>query len=126
MENVLAVNFADDANAYEALSKLKELDGQGQVEVAGAAVVARAENGTITVKDEVGDSGYTGTATGGIIGLVIGILGGPFGVLLGGSTSKTPTTPNRCWKRSRARRAPVTRRCSHRSPSRARRWSTRR
>jgi len=86
MENVLAVNFVDDANAYEALSKLKELDGQGQIGVEGAAVVARAEDGSITVKDEVGDSRYTGTATGGIIGLVIGILGGPFGVLLGGAT----------------------------------------
>jgi uncharacterized membrane protein len=86
MENVLAVNFAEDANAYEALSKLKELDGQGQIGVAGAAVVARADDGSITVKDEVGDPGYAGTATGGVVGLVIGILGGPFGVLLGGAT----------------------------------------
>jgi len=27
MENVLAVNFADDANAYEALTKLGEVRG---------------------------------------------------------------------------------------------------
>jgi uncharacterized membrane protein len=86
MENVLAVNFADDANAYQALTKLKELDGQGQIGLAGAAVVARSDDGSITVKDEVGDTGYTGTATGGIVGLLIGIIGGPFGVLLGGAT----------------------------------------
>jgi uncharacterized membrane protein len=86
MDNVLAVNFIDDANAYEALTKLKELDSQGQIELAGAAVAMRAEDGSVTVKDEVGDTGLTGTATGGIIGLIIGIIGGPLGVLLGGAT----------------------------------------
>jgi uncharacterized membrane protein len=86
MENVIAVNFEDDGNAYEALSKLKELDSEGQIGVAGAAVVERADDGSITVKDEVGEPAYSGTATGGIVGLVIGILGGPFGVLLGGAT----------------------------------------
>jgi uncharacterized membrane protein len=83
---VHAVNFVDDANAYEALSKLKELDGQGQIGLAGAAVVVRADDGSTTVKDEVGDPGYIGAATGAIVGLVVGILGGPFGVLLGGAT----------------------------------------
>jgi uncharacterized membrane protein len=86
MENVLAVNFVEDANAYEALSKLKELDSQGQLGLTAAAVVVRGQDGTISVKDDVGDSSYTGTATGGIVGLIIGILGGPFGVLLGGAT----------------------------------------
>jgi uncharacterized membrane protein len=86
MENVIAVNFADDASAYEALTKLKELEGQGQIGVAGAAVVERADDGSITAKDEVVDPGYSGTATGGTFGLIIGILGGPFGVLLGGAT----------------------------------------
>jgi uncharacterized membrane protein len=86
MESVLAVNFAQDPNAYEALTTLKTLDDQGQVSLKGAAVVLRDESGKIDIKDEVGDTGYEGTATGGIIGLIIGILGGPFGVLLGGAT----------------------------------------
>jgi uncharacterized membrane protein len=86
MENVLAINFAQDPNAYEALTTLKELDDQGQVALEGAAVVLRNESGGIDIKDEVGDTGYEGTATGGIIGLIVGILGGPFGVLLGGAT----------------------------------------
>jgi uncharacterized membrane protein len=86
MENVLAVNFVDDANAYEALTKLKELEGQGQIGVAGVAVVERAEDGSIASKDQVADPGYVGTATGGTVGLIIGILGGPFGVLLAGAT----------------------------------------
>jgi uncharacterized membrane protein len=86
MDNVLAVNFAEDSKAYEALSSLKELDGQGQLDLAAAAVVVRGEDGHIDVKDEVGDSDLTGTATGGAVGLIIGILGGPFGILLGGAT----------------------------------------
>src|SRR6185295_8396186 len=64
----------------------KELDGQGQLSLEGAAVVVRNDDGRIDIKDEVGDTGYEGTATGGIVGLIIGVLGGPFGVLLGGAT----------------------------------------
>jgi uncharacterized membrane protein len=86
MENVLAVNFSEDSKAYEALSQLKDLDGRGQVDLAGAAVVVRSEDGRVEIKDEVGDTGYSGTATGGVIGLIVGILGGPFGVLIGGAT----------------------------------------
>ena len=86
MENVLAVTFGEDSKAYEALTSLKELDGQGQLKLAAAAVVARAEDGSVETKDSVGDTGLEGTATGGIIGLVIGILGGPLGVLIGGAT----------------------------------------
>jgi uncharacterized membrane protein len=58
----------------------------GQVALEGAAVVLRHEDGSIAIKDEVGDIGYEGAATGGIVGLIVGILGGPIGVLLGGAT----------------------------------------
>ena len=86
MESVLAINFARDPNAYQALTTLKDLDEQGQLALAGAAVVVRNEDGRIDIKDQVGDIGYEGTASGGIVGLIVGILGGPFGVLLGGAT----------------------------------------
>jgi uncharacterized membrane protein len=86
MENVLAVNFGDDAEAYKALTQLEELEEQGQLGLAGAAVVVRREDGHVDIKDEVGDTSYEGTAAGGITGLLIGILGGPLGVLIGGAT----------------------------------------
>jgi uncharacterized membrane protein len=85
MENVLAVNFDEDSKAYEALTKLKELDQQGQLDLAAAAVVVRGEDGHLDTKDEVGDMRLEGTATGGVLGLLIGILGGPLGVLIGGT-----------------------------------------
>jgi uncharacterized membrane protein len=85
--NVIAVTFEDDSNAYEALTTLKELDSQHQIEIQGAAVVARDETGNIVEKDDVGGEPHlVGTATGGLVGLLIGILGGPFGILIGGAT----------------------------------------
>jgi uncharacterized membrane protein len=86
MENVLAVNFDDDAKAYAALTSLKQLDEQGQLKLGGAAVILRHEDGHIETKDEVGGPDFAGSATGGVLGLIIGVLGGPLGVLIGGYT----------------------------------------
>jgi uncharacterized membrane protein len=86
MKNVVAVAFSEDAKAYEAVSVLKELDNERQVDLAEAAVVVRGEDGRVDTKDEIGDTDLSGTATGGIIGLIIGILGGPLGILIGGAS----------------------------------------
>jgi uncharacterized membrane protein len=85
-ENVIAVSFAENSKAYEGFSNLKELDGGGQISLRGAAVVERDENGQLVTKDQVADRHLAGTTTGGLVGLVVGILGGPFGVLIGGAT----------------------------------------
>lgn len=84
--NVITVTFQNDPNAYEALTTLKELDSQHQIGIHGSAVVSRDERGNVLDKDEVGGQSVAGTATGGIVGLLIGIIGGPFGILIGGAT----------------------------------------
>jgi uncharacterized membrane protein len=84
--NVIAVSFPESSSAYEALSYLKELDGQGQVVVQGAAVVERTQDGQLTIKDRVSDEHAHATWTGGLIGVLVGILAGPFGILIGGVT----------------------------------------
>jgi uncharacterized membrane protein len=88
-DNVLVVSFGDDperdANAYQALTDLKQLDSQGQIKIAGAAVVTRDPDDRVDVKSELANDPYVGTASGGIIGLLVGIIGGPLGVLLGGT-----------------------------------------
>ena len=84
--NVVAIAFDADVNAYAALTKLKELDAQEQIEVHEAVAVQRAADGTLTDKDRVGSPDLVGTAGGGLTGLLVGILGGPLGVLIGGST----------------------------------------
>ena len=85
-ENVIVVSFAEDSSAYEAFTNVKELGEQRQVSIKGAAIVQRGEDGRIVAKDSVGSEQLAGTATGGLIGLLVGILGGPFGVLIGGAT----------------------------------------
>ncbi|MGO9957038.1 MAG: DUF1269 domain-containing protein [Solirubrobacteraceae bacterium] len=85
-ENVIVVSFAEDNSAYEAFTNLKELDAQGQVSTKGAAIVQRGEDGQIVIKDAAGKDQLSATAKGGLIGLLVGILGGPFGVLIGGAT----------------------------------------
>ena len=88
-DNVLVVTFGDDpehdTNAYQALTELRQLDSQGQIKIAGAAVVTRDNGGRVDVKSEVGNDSYVGSASGGIIGLLVGIIGGPVGMLLGGT-----------------------------------------
>ena len=88
-DNVLVVTFGDDpehdTNAYQALTELRQLDSQGQIKIAGAAVVTRDADGLVDVKSEVGNDSYVGSASGGIIGLLVGIIGGPVGMLLGGT-----------------------------------------
>ena len=88
--NVLVVTFGEDPendkNAYQALTDLEQLDSQDQIKIAGAAVIARDLDGRVDVKSEVGEDPYVGTASGGTIGLLVGIIGGPLGVLLGGAT----------------------------------------
>ena len=85
-DNVLVVSFADDNRAYEALTVMKELDSQGQIQVTEAVVVIRGDDGQLSVKDQIGDDSLVGTASGGLVGLLVGIIGGPLGVLLGGAT----------------------------------------
>ena len=88
-DNVLVISFGEDpqndANAYQALTDLKQLDSQGQIKIAGAAVVARDPDGRIDIKSDVANDPYEGTATGGAIGVLLGIIGGPLGMLLGGT-----------------------------------------
>jgi uncharacterized membrane protein len=89
-DNVVVVSFGEDAtndkNAYQALTDIKELDAQGQITLAGAAVVSRHLDGRVEIKSEVGDLPYEGTASGGLVGLLVGIIGGPLGMLFGGAT----------------------------------------
>jgi uncharacterized membrane protein len=85
-ENVIVTTFSEDSRAYEALARLKELAAEDQIDLHDGAVVERAGDGTLHLRDETGneDEGLA-TLTGGTIGLLIGVLAGPLGVLLGGA-----------------------------------------
>ncbi|MEG0919922.1 MAG: DUF1269 domain-containing protein [Comamonas sp.] len=84
-KNVVVISFAEASKAYQALAELKAAALEGRVDVETAAVVQRAEDGSIQVKDGVSDgAASTGPLAGTLVGSLIGILGGPLGVFLGG------------------------------------------
>src|SRR3954453_14754449 len=85
-ENIIVTTFSEDSRAYEALARVNALAAEDQIDLHEGAVVERAQDGTLHLRDETGneDDGLA-TLTGGTIGLLIGILAGPLGVLLGGA-----------------------------------------
>jgi uncharacterized membrane protein len=86
--NVLLVTFGDDPendkNAYQALTDLGEMNSQGQIGMDAGTVIYREVDGRVTVKNQIGNDSLDGTTAGGLIGLLIGVIGGPLGVLVGG------------------------------------------
>ena len=81
--NVIAVTFAEESKAYEALSKLQQAGTDDLVRVRGAAIVDRQPDGTIRVEGGDEDDIGVATASGSLIGVLIGVLGGPVGMLIG-------------------------------------------
>jgi uncharacterized membrane protein len=83
--SVIAVSFEDDGNGYKAMTLLEELASQHRIDVQEAVVVVRREDGQVVANDKVESSSLPATATGGVLGLLVGIIGGPLGVLVGGT-----------------------------------------
>lgn len=81
------------AAGVQALTLLKELDSQRRVGVE-EAVVVRDEDGQPVEKDRIESTFLPATTGGGLIGLLLGIVGGPFGVLIGG---RLDSWSARCW-----------------------------
>jgi uncharacterized membrane protein len=88
-ENVVVVGFTEPSKAYEALSVLKECDSAGRIGLESAAVVERTETGELRIAEGADNVGPVGTASGSLIGMLIGVLGGPVGVLLGWGAGAT-------------------------------------
>jgi uncharacterized membrane protein len=92
-ENVVLVTFEEESKAYQAASALKDASAEGRIELHAVAVVQRAEDGSLRIKEGDADDfpmgtwtgGIIGGTTGGILGLTLGTLGGPLGLLLGGT-----------------------------------------
>ena len=85
-ENVVLANYKVESEAYQALSELKRDTANANYTISHAMIVKR-ENGKLNVMDGFVNGMTTGDDTwmGGLLGGLIGILGGPIGVLLGGS-----------------------------------------
>ena len=82
-ENVIVVRFTEPSKAYQALSVLKDCDASGRIGLDSAAVVERTSNGELRTPESADNAEFVGTASGSLVGMLIGVLGGPVGVLLG-------------------------------------------
>lgn len=90
-ENIITAVFEVESEAFQAMSELRSHAAADSYIVSEAALVKR-EHGQIVTKEGF-DSGLESTddtSRGGLIGMTIGILGGPVGMLLGGSWGALP------------------------------------
>lgn len=86
VENVITVTFDVESEAYQAINGLKRDFSNNDYIISHVSLVKNA-NGHIAAYDSF-DSGVDtldDRARGGIVGSLVGILGGPIGVILGGS-----------------------------------------
>jgi uncharacterized membrane protein len=85
-KNVLVVRFDEPSKTYQALSVLKQCDAEGRIRLESAAVVERTPTGELRIPESDDNVGPVGTASGSLIGMLVGVLGGPVGILLGWGT----------------------------------------
>lgn len=84
MKKIGIVTFEENSQAYEALSLLKEISKSNTLMVKQAALIKKNFDGTrFVIKDQLDYQSEDRVFTGGLIGLIVGILGGPLGVLCG-------------------------------------------
>lgn len=79
--NIVLITWPDSAKAYKALSDIR--GGTWNLDVTQAAILERAPNGGIILKDGADAQLGMGSLGGGMIGALVGVLGGPLGLLLG-------------------------------------------
>ena len=85
MEKMIVTIFETEPKAYDGMFALHQLDSEGTITVHAGAVVRKNSDGTVDLlkaDDEFPIGAVGGTAIGGLIGL----LGGPVGVLVGATS----------------------------------------
>jgi uncharacterized membrane protein len=88
-ENIVVVRFDEAAEARVAWDVLKQCDADERINLKSAAMVQRTSAGDLHTVDDYDNLGPVGMGSGGLIGMLIGILGGPVGVLLGWGAGAT-------------------------------------
>jgi uncharacterized membrane protein len=85
MEKMLVVVFDSESKAYEGTNALSQLDREGSIEVYAESVIKKnGEGKTVVLKTE--EEFPIGTLGGTAIGSLIGLLGGPYGVIIGAAS----------------------------------------
>ena len=84
MNKMLVAVFDTEPAAFDGLSALRNLHGDGDITLYASAVIVKDKTGKISVK-QAADAGPAGTAVGLLTGSLIGILTGPAGLAVGAS-----------------------------------------
>ena len=82
VENVVVVRFTEPSKACQALTVLKECDAEGRIALQSAAIVERTPEEAAHPRGHRQCRSHR-TASGSLIGMLVGVLGGPVGVLVG-------------------------------------------
>lgn len=83
IDNVVVVRFDESSKAYQALSAIKGCAAEGRIGLEEAVVVERTPDGRLQMVERTGNDDLAGLAGGSVIGMLVGVLGGPLGVLVG-------------------------------------------
>lgn len=81
--NVVVLQFEDSDKTHRALSQLKQADADGLADVHAAVIIEQKANGSLEVADGTDTRIGEGLTKGSLIGVVVGLLGSPLGLLLG-------------------------------------------
>jgi uncharacterized membrane protein len=79
---IVLATFDDESKTYQAFSDIKRAAAEGKLRINGLTIMHRRLDGQFEVRDAAMKN-FGGSITGGIIGSLVGIFGGPLGILLG-------------------------------------------
>lgn len=79
-QSVVVAAFEDEATAQDALRVVQETHHEQQLKFMAYAVVRRAADGKLHVKETGDPGGVAGAVSGGALGLAVGLLAGPVGL----------------------------------------------
>jgi len=85
MSKYVVVVVPDENKAYDARRALSALHEEGSITVYATAVIAKAKDGGMSVKEAI-EPGPLGLGVGALTGGLVGILGGPVGMAMGLAT----------------------------------------
>jgi uncharacterized membrane protein len=84
MNKFMVIVFEKEAKAFEGVSALNRLHGDGSITLYAATVVERQADGKLSIKRRE-EEGPLGTGVGILVGGLIGVFGGPIGMAIGAS-----------------------------------------
>lgn len=83
MSQLVVITFDDEAQAGEALQRIRQVEKAGQVKLNDTAVVVKDKDGKVHTRNEVSSATETGAVVGGVIGGMLTFFFPPAGAAVG-------------------------------------------